>query len=225
MNNYTVYIHETPNKKRYVGITSLKPIYRWNNGKGYKPNKHFYNAIIKYGWDNIKHCIYAQNVSKDEACRLEKELIKKYDTTNPHKGFNHSIGGDGGATGVKQSQATIEKRKAHRDYSTSWSKGKKFSEDHKRKISESHRGLKMSDETREKLRQAKIGRKPSCAGKPWSQEYKEKKSKAILCVETGIRYFGTMEAERQTKISHSNIIRCLKGRTEKAGGFHWEYCS
>ena len=36
MNNYCVYKHTSPSGKVYVGITKLKPKYRWNNGKGYK---------------------------------------------------------------------------------------------------------------------------------------------------------------------------------------------
>lgn len=48
MKDYVVYMHVLPNKKRYIGITCRKPEYRWNYGKGYIENKHFYNAILKY---------------------------------------------------------------------------------------------------------------------------------------------------------------------------------
>ena len=40
--NYVVYCHIFPNKKRYVGITSQKPEYRWNNGKGYRTQRYLY---------------------------------------------------------------------------------------------------------------------------------------------------------------------------------------
>ena len=90
--NYTVYMHITPNRKMYIGITSRKPQYRWNYGKGYVSNKHFYNAILKYGWDNIEHIIVAECLSKEDACAMEQKLIAKYDTTNPSKGYNRSIG-------------------------------------------------------------------------------------------------------------------------------------
>ena len=52
---YVVYKHTTPSGKVYIGITGLKPERRWRNGNGYKDNEHFYRAILKYGWDNIKH--------------------------------------------------------------------------------------------------------------------------------------------------------------------------
>lgn len=47
--NWSVYCFTAPNGKRYVGITSLKPEYRWNEGKGYKHNHHLYNAIKNMG--------------------------------------------------------------------------------------------------------------------------------------------------------------------------------
>ena len=44
MDNYTVYMHISPSGKRYIGITSVKPKYRWRNGKGYE-TQIFYRAI------------------------------------------------------------------------------------------------------------------------------------------------------------------------------------
>ena len=52
---YTVYCHTSPSGKRYVGITCKSLNSRWQNGKGYLYNKHFYSAIQKYGWENFKH--------------------------------------------------------------------------------------------------------------------------------------------------------------------------
>ena len=59
-NNWTVYMHITPNNKKYIGITSQIPNKRWRNGKGYKKCL-FLNAIKKYGWGNIKHEILFDN--------------------------------------------------------------------------------------------------------------------------------------------------------------------
>ena len=52
---YTVYKHTSPSGKVYIGVTSLRPKERWSGGAGYVKNKHFYRAIKKYGWENIKH--------------------------------------------------------------------------------------------------------------------------------------------------------------------------
>ena len=45
---YCVYMHVTPNNKRYIGITSTDPIKRWHYGNGYKQHSYFFNAIKKY---------------------------------------------------------------------------------------------------------------------------------------------------------------------------------
>ena len=73
---YCVYKHTSPNGKVYIGITGENPNKRWQNGKGYKPNKHFYSAIEMYGWENIKHEILYSGLSKSEACKIEVMIIK-----------------------------------------------------------------------------------------------------------------------------------------------------
>lgn len=93
---YSVYIHTTPNKKYYVGITSLLPKHRWcKTGKGYKRHPYFYNAIKKYGWNNIDHEIIASNLTHDEACSFEKLLITKLNSNDRLYGYNISEGGEG----------------------------------------------------------------------------------------------------------------------------------
>lgn len=102
-NKWTVYVHIIPKEisnydydKYYVGITSMKPRRRWgSDGRGYKNNKHFYNAIQKYGWNNIEHNIVAENLTENEACNIEKTLIHKLDTCNSKYGYNHNTGGSG----------------------------------------------------------------------------------------------------------------------------------
>ena len=75
-NKYTVYCHINKiNGKTYVGITSLAPELRWKNGKGYKNCRKFYNAILKYGWDNFYHIILRDDLSLSKAEELERLLI------------------------------------------------------------------------------------------------------------------------------------------------------
>ena len=88
-------MHIAPNNKRYYGITSMNPKKRWQNGKGYKENKHFTNAINKYNWNNIEHKILFNNLTESEAKLLEQFYIALYDTINRDKGYNISIGGEG----------------------------------------------------------------------------------------------------------------------------------
>lgn len=100
MRNYCVYCHTFPNGKRYFGITKSSPIQRWHSdGSGYSKEHQpaMYNAIKKYGWENIKHDILFENLTCEEAKDLEVELIEKY-KTNCHsgkQGYNMTNGGDG----------------------------------------------------------------------------------------------------------------------------------
>lgn len=48
-------------------------------------------------------------------------------------------------------------------------------------------------------------------------------SKKVICIESGLIYPSTMEAERITGVSHSNISKCCIGKQKTAGGFHWQF--
>lgn len=90
---YSVYMHITPNNKRYIGITKQKPKQRWNSGYGYIQNKYFFNAILKYGWNNIEHRVLFTRLSQTEAEEKEIELIAKYKSNNKKYGYNIANGG------------------------------------------------------------------------------------------------------------------------------------
>ena len=64
---FCVYKHTCPNGKVYIGITCQKPEQRWRHGKGYKRNALFFRAINKYEWENIKHEILYENLTKEQA--------------------------------------------------------------------------------------------------------------------------------------------------------------
>lgn len=97
---YSVYIHINKlNNKVYIGITSQNPYKRWGNGKNYKKTSYFRNAIDKYGWDNFIHKILYINLSKEEACKKEIDLIKEYKSNERKYGYNNSLGGEIGTLG------------------------------------------------------------------------------------------------------------------------------
>lgn len=97
---YTVYMHEhRENGKKYIGITCQNVYERWGNGKCYKKTSYFRNAIDKYGWDMFRHEILYTDLTYEDACRLEVELIAKYRTSEREFGYNNSIGGEKGALG------------------------------------------------------------------------------------------------------------------------------
>ncbi len=81
MESYTVYKHTSPSGKVYIGITKLGVERRWQGGRNYKNSTHFNSAIAKYGWDNIKHEVLCDGLSREDAENKEIELIKS--TTAP----------------------------------------------------------------------------------------------------------------------------------------------
>lgn len=96
--NYCVYMHQNKiNGKRYIGLTKTSTKRRWrNSGYGYKKNVAFWNAIQKYGWENFNHFVLFDNLTKQEACQKEIELIKLYKSHISENGYNVTWGGDCG---------------------------------------------------------------------------------------------------------------------------------
>ena len=96
-----IYTHTSPSGKVYVGQTvNIKR--RWGyNGEHYKNKKKdgsyiqisFARAIDKYGWDNFRHEIILENISKSEADYAEKYLIRWYKIHGIS--YNITEGGEG----------------------------------------------------------------------------------------------------------------------------------
>lgn len=94
MENYTVYKHTFPNGKVYIGITKREPKVRWGpSGYGYYRNARMWDAIKKYGWDNIEHIILYENKTREEANELERKLIEEYKSNQKDFGYNIQRGG------------------------------------------------------------------------------------------------------------------------------------
>lgn len=88
---WILYRHIFPDGKSYIGITNMLPNQRWGlYGSNYLAAPKMKNAILRFGWDNIRHEIINSKIpSKKEALCLEKEYIHQYDSIN--NGYN-SVG-------------------------------------------------------------------------------------------------------------------------------------
>lgn len=91
MKTYCVYEHVFPNGKKYIGVSS-DPEKRWRNGKGYETQGKIANAIKHYGWENVRHNIICEGLTKAQAEALEKYLVGSLDTID--NGYNTVIGGE-----------------------------------------------------------------------------------------------------------------------------------
>ena len=84
---YVIYAHISPNGKYYIGITKRDPPeLRWDEGRGYKKQRKFWNAIKYYGWDNFQHIILETGLSKKMAEYKETKYIEKYNSVE--NGYN-----------------------------------------------------------------------------------------------------------------------------------------
>ena len=90
MENYTIYKFTFSDGKTYIGQTKEKIEDRWKNGEGYK-GQDVYVPIVLEGWDNIKKEILHTNLTAEQADKLEKFYIKKFNSKN--NGYNRTDGG------------------------------------------------------------------------------------------------------------------------------------
>lgn len=62
-------------------------------------------------------------------------------------------------------------------------------------------------------------------GKKLSEEHKRKirRSKKVICLETGQVFNTIKEASEWCNTGKANVCSCCKGRNKTAGGYHWEY--
>ena len=242
--SYCVYKHTSPSEKVYIGITKQTPDGRWKKGLGYQSSPHFWSAIQKYGWDNIKHEIVFEGLSEEKACEKERELILKHNATDPLYGYNQKTGGELG------SQLNEEARKKQSESC------KRFYENNPdvcKRISEKNKGYRHTEEA--KLKMSLAAKNRHCAltdewkaniGKANKQRLLEDedlyKSTVDRCRENGAkaskpveqldldgnviaRFQNAHEAERKTGLRNANIGRCCRGISKSCGGYKWQYAS
>jgi len=212
MNKYVVYKHISPDGKIYIGITRRNVIERWGeNGEGYKGNLHFWRAIQKYGWNNFQHEILYSDLCKEDACRIEIELIRKFNANNFEYGYNICAGGEGR---LDSHQSDETKQKISEAVTNQWkdpeirnrriqgAKGRIVSEETKEKIRNSQIGKYVPPEVGRKISDAKKGKHPWNYGKKCGPRSDETKAK-ISAYNKG----KTISQEQKDKISKK-----LKGR-------------
>ena len=103
---YSIYVHTTPDGKKYVGSTSLKPKIRFNGGSNYKTCTRFNDAINFFGWNNIKHEILETVEDKETALKREEYYTLLWRTNEPEFGYNICYGNKG----RKESEDTKKKK-------------------------------------------------------------------------------------------------------------------
>lgn len=228
MDKYTVYKHTFPNDKVYIGITCQKLKKRWQSGWGYEHQTLVFNAIKKYGWNNIKHEVLFDNLTLEEAESKEIELIKMHRSTERTYGYNISNGGNHKGKVSEETKAKISASNTGKSRGKpSWNKGRKWTDEERLALKNGHKGQKAwnkgiptREETKIKLRNAELGK---YIPPETRQRMSEAHSLPVECIETGIVYASARLAAEMTNITSSNITRNCNGKRKSAGGFHWRF--
>ena len=240
---WSVYKHTSPSGKVYIGIAKDVK-HRWRaGGNGYKGSTRIWYAIQKYGWNNFKHEIVADGLTKQEACEMEIALIKKHNSTDPAHGYNLSSGGQHGTL----SPESIEKLRASQ-------MGHPVSDKVRKILAESHSVPIICLETDEVFANSRIaadkmclcytsvvraarGKQDTCGGYHFAllSDYEKGQIKKFVpapaiytrvrCVTTGEEFDNICDASRKTGISRRGISYACNGTHETCGGMRWEFIS
>lgn len=215
--SYSVYKHTCPNGKVYIGITCKQAFRRWENGYGYRHNEYFFRAIEKYGWENIRHEIIFDGLTKEQAEQKEIELISIYKSNQREYGYNHSTGGEKGALGCKHSDEMNDKKRNRMMGESNPMYGKARTEQEKEKMSENRKGRysgeahyfyghRHSDEMKKIISENRKGK--LCGAK-------NHKSKPVINIETGARYESARIAAIREGVNYSTMKQMLHAANKK----------
>lgn len=202
---YSVYILTVKDGRKYIGATSMEVKSRWNHGNGYRHIPELWQIICDEGWESVRAEVVTSGLTKEDASLLEQELIDKYRSAEREFGFNREQGGldkykiISDETRAKQSNSHMGERNINF--------GKHFSEERRRKIAESNRGQRRSEETRRRVGKAK--------------------EKAVNQYTMSGEFLATYEsgrtAEAITGIPAYSISKACRGVHSQAGGYLWKF--
>ena len=201
--DYTVYEHVFPNGKKYVGITCRPVKQRWKGGyQGYLHNKYMTNAILKYGWKNVKHNILGMNLTKEKAEQMEIAMIKEYKLTDRRFGYNIELGGKGANRITEETRRILVEKCSGKN--------------------NARYGVEVSKETREKMRLAKLGTKQT---KEHRLHISIGEGKPINQYTLDGKFVKTWHSTREVKrcLGIHNSSACARGKCKTSGGYKWVY--
>lgn len=208
-------IENLVNHKKYIG-QSNNIEYRWKRHKyelsrGSHDNDYLQKSWDKYGQDNFKFYILELcDVSMMD--ELEVYYIDLYQTINRDNGYNLTSGG--GANKQYSKEVCDKISQALMGHEVSPETRKKVSEHHADVSGEKHPmyGRKHSEEAKEKMRQAGLGRPSS-----------RKNLNSVLCIELNTIFESATDASKELNLDSSGILKCCRGERKTCGGYGWSF--
>lgn len=233
MNNIKIYRIIFPNGKIYIGQTCQSLERRWRKGEGYKKCPYVYCAIQKYGWENTTHELIVDGLTQEQADELERELIAKYKAQDSKYGYNIQNGGGFSPRGLKNTDThniAIAKAKSVPVvcYDT---KGNYIAT-----FSSAKEAAKITKTLPQEISKVRNGKSKTAGGYVWRfigdpfdkyqhTPFPNARCKTIMLTTTdGVKiYQNASEAERDTGIAHSQILKYCKGETRPRNKYKWEF--
>ena len=203
------------NHKKYIGQSVDIPN-RWSHHKNeLNSNMHFNDYLQKswnkYGADNFSFYVL-EYCAIDQLDNLEVYYIDLYSTLNRDSGYNLTSGG---------------------------SFNKKYSDETRRKISDSLKGHKVSAESRVKISENHAdfsGEKNGMYGRRHSESAKQKVGLAnkgkisarrnlsnVYCIELETVFDDAATAGKQLNLDSGAILKCCRGERKTCGNYHWKF--
>ena len=193
----------------------------------HETNRHLKFALEKYGKDNFKYEVLEECSAEmlDERERFYiKTLSPEYNVTNGGQGRGRHLPDEvkevlrrhGKAQWARKTEA--EKAETLSRLLCGGKVGHPVSEEAREKLRRANLGKKQSRETIEKRKQT-ILRKKANGYVQTNGEHRKK----IICLDTGIRYNSVKEAGEALGIRPTNISAVLKGKQKTTHGYRFEY--
>lgn len=218
------------NGKRYIGQSvDIKKRFYAHRCISHETNVHLKRALAKYGKENFKYEIL-EECSIEELDEKEIYYIK---TLKPE--YNVSLGGQYGMKKYPESVRAVISKKAKEQWERKTDEEKAYIIQHNLNSHVWNKGKHLSGETKEKLRQANLGKKQS---KKTIEKRKQtiirlkqngyvqtnsSHKKKVICIETGQIFDSVKETGEYFSVHPSAISAVLTGKYKTCKGYHFKY--
>lgn len=204
------------NGKFYIGSSENLERRRREHFRELKSNRHankkLQHSYNKYGKDNFKFEIIEYVKDVDSLFNIEQKWLDELRPYDKCVGYNIATN------------------------TTSGMKGRKHSEETKRKFSEMRKGekncnfgKKMPREAVEKMRIKNSGENSVWYGRKHTPEELKnmslgsKNKRPIICIETGKIFDKISDACKDNNLDVSDILKVCNGTRKSSGGYHWAF--
>lgn len=236
MNTYILYKVISPSNKIYVGITKETISSRISKHKyvAKKGKTKFSKAINKYGINNLIWMVCRENLTKEEAIKLEKQYIKFYNSFK--NGYNSTLGGEGafGYKWDKNLHKKYHKEREEKYYKNEFYR-KRQSEVLKNMYKKKNPHIKqkalknLENARKNKTKQDEEKRLRNLRSLEVRKRIAKSKKGKPFNVYDWIqkKYIGTWEVQkdfqREFNISRSDVSRCLLGKRNRYKNLIFKY--